>query len=173
MSHTDPHKPDDSSPTVPVPPLAEAADSGMNLGAPPPTAGQGSDSNLLLGESPPATVGSAVDLGGFHSPSADTDSVPVADLPEGTNPPSAQSLTSWTDVIRRQRAAMEAGGSDSTIQPPVRMDAPSDKDLLVKLAEVPAKGEAPSSAFFGKTADTSEIPEGQLPVYPPPPEAAA
>ncbi|HJZ89277.1 MAG TPA: hypothetical protein VKE40_00295, partial [Gemmataceae bacterium] len=174
MSHNDPHKPDDSSPTVPVPPLAEAADSGMNLGAGmDPNSGPGSDSSLRLDENPPATVGSAVDLGGFQAPSAGSESIPLANLPDGTNPPSAQSLTSWTDVIRRQRAAMEAGGSASGIQPPVQMDAPSDKDLLVKLAEVPARGEAPSSALFAKTADTSEIPEGQLPVYPPPPEAAA
>jgi chemotaxis protein histidine kinase CheA len=172
MSHTDPHKPDDSSPTVPVPPLAEAADSGMNLGAGmDPKADPGSDSNLQLGETPPATVGSAVDLGGFQAPSAGSDSIRVANLPDDANPPSAQSLTSWTDVIRRQRAALEAGGSDSGIQPPVRMDAPSDKDLLARLAEIPAKGETPSSAFFGKTADTSEIPEADLPVYSPPPEA--
>ncbi|HKB04968.1 MAG TPA: hypothetical protein VKD90_22285 [Gemmataceae bacterium] len=167
MSPNDPRKPNDSTPTVPIPPLAEAADSGMDLGGAQPQSGTGSDPELALGGRP-QEIGSAVDLGAFRPPVAGSGDIPLADL---ANPPSGQSLTSWTEVIRRQREALESGADSG--RTPVRVDSPSDKDLLAKLAEVPARGEAPSSAMFGKKGDTSEIPEGELPVYPPPPEAGA
>ena len=62
----------------------------------------------------------AIDLGDLK---AADEAVDFAALPE---PPSGQSLTSWTAVIRRQQAAADAAGAGG----PVKVDAPSDKDLL-------------------------------------------
>ncbi|HVK12360.1 MAG TPA: hypothetical protein VM597_26645, partial [Gemmataceae bacterium] len=71
-------------------------------------------------------------------------SIPLANLPD---PPSGQSMTSWTEVIRRQRAAAEA--APKAAEPVV--DAPSDRDLLGRINE----------------GDTSEIPAGEIPVVNP------
>jgi hypothetical protein len=85
-------------------------------------------------------------------PSEEASRVALAQLPE---PPSGQSLTTWTEVIRRQRAAQESkdepGGPE-----PVKVDAPSDKDLLTRLTEAEAK-EAPSGTAGGQPGSTSRI----------------
>ncbi len=99
-----------------------------------------------------------VDLGEFHL-QGDGSAIPLADLPE---PPSGQSLTSWTEVIRRQRAAQAAAQAAEAVE----VDAPSDKDLLVRVNV----NEAPrSSGVNGKRpGDTSEIRPADLPVFTPP-----
>src|SRR4051812_36606960 len=50
--------------------------------------------------------------------------IPLADLPEA---PSAQSLTSWTEIIRRQREQSQAEADSNAIPAtePVKIDAPS------------------------------------------------
>lgn len=90
-----------------------------------------------------------IDLGSLQS-RADEE-IPLADLPEQ---PSGQSLTSWTEVIRRQRAAAQAGQASAG---DFKVDAPSDKDILIRFDE----GVVPPR----RTGDTSEILPGDLPVY--------
>jgi hypothetical protein len=96
-----------------------------------------------------------VDLGEL-SMDQDGSAVPLAQLPE---PPSGQSLTSWTEVIRRQRAAQAEVLSAEAVE----VDAPSDKDLLgrVDVSDLGTPGEARSKG----TGDTSEIRQADLPVY--------
>jgi hypothetical protein len=87
------------------------------------------------------------------------DHVPLAKVPES---PSGQSLTSWTEVIRRQRAAQ---GTAQTADA-VKVDAASDKDLLTRLVEAEARGDTPSSIHRAKgSGDTDEYPEASLPVF--------
>src|SRR5438309_11025878 len=57
---------------------------------------------------------------------ADNEVVDFNALPE---PPSGQSLTSWTAVIKRKQ--LEADGVHAP--QPVKVDAPSDRDLLDRL----------------------------------------
>jgi hypothetical protein len=91
--------------------------------------------------------------------------IPLAQLPES---PSGQSLATWTEVIRRQRAAREAAEVDQ----PYQVDAASDKDLLNRLVEAEQRGEAPSGVGGGRRpGDTSEIPESKLPLFPPQPKS--
>jgi hypothetical protein len=95
----------------------------------------------------------AINLGDLN---ADDDEVQLASMPE---PPSGQSLTSWTEVIRRQRATQmksEASGS-------VKVDALSDRDLLTRMEEIPG------TAAVRRPGDTSPIPPAQLPIFTPPP----
>src|SRR5690242_3229225 len=82
-----------------------------------------------------------VDLGDL--PPGGDSAIPLATLPE---PPSGQSLTTWTEVIRRQRAAKQAAKAGE----PLQMDAASDKDLLNRLVEAETRGEAPSGVGGGK-----------------------
>jgi hypothetical protein len=91
-----------------------------------------------------------IDLGVLQP--TDDDVVSLA-LPE---PPSGQSLTSWTEIIRRQQIAGTANGADA-----VKVDAPSDRDLLARLDALAPPAKSPPG-------DTSEIPEAQLPIYAPP-----
>lgn len=74
-----------------------------------------------------------IDLG--NEGVVDLDDLPPADdevpLAQFLEPPSGQSLTSWTEVIRRQRAAARGPAG------PVRVDAPSDKDILTRVASGP------------------------------------
>src|SRR5262245_9679361 len=91
-----------------------------------------------------------IDLGVLQT--TDDDVVSLA-LPE---PPSGQSLTSWTEIIRRQQLAGTASGV-----PVVKVDAPSDRDLLARLDALAPSAKAPPG-------DTSEIPEAQLPIFVPP-----
>ena len=101
-----------------------------------------------------------VDLGDL--PPGGDSGIPLASLPE---PPSGQSLTTWTEVIRRQRAAQDAARAEQ----PYQVDSASDKDLLNRLVEAEQRGETPSGVGGGKRpGDTSEIPEGALPIYPAP-----
>jgi len=91
--------------------------------------------------------------------------IPLAQLPD---PPSGQSLATWTEVIRRQRAAREAAPPEQ----PYQVDAASDKDLLNRLVEAETRGEAPSGVGGGKRpGDTSEIPESKLPLFSPQPKS--
>jgi hypothetical protein len=90
-----------------------------------------------------------IDLGALQSSKVDEE-IPLASLPE---PPSGQSLTSWTEVIRRQRAVAQAGRASAG---EVRVDAPSDKDILIKFDEI---------KLPRRTGDTSEILPGDLPVF--------
>src|SRR5262245_5806969 len=104
-----------------------------------------------------------VDLGDL--PPGGDSAIPLATLPE---PPSGQSLTTWTEVIRRQRAAKQAAKGGE----PLQMDAASDKDLLNRLVEAETRGETPSGVGGGKRlGDTSEIPEGKLPLFAPQPKS--
>src|SRR3954454_16307443 len=82
---------------------------------------------------PEIDVGSegTVDLGDLPF-SDDASAIALAQLPE---PPSGQSLTSWTEVIRRQRAATEGAP-----QHPVSVDAPSDKDILLNVPATERSG---------------------------------
>ena len=89
-----------------------------------------------------------IDLGSLQSRAGDE--IPLASLPE---PPSGQSLTSWTEVIRRQRAVAQAGQASAA---DVRVDAPSDKDILIRFDDVLPRR---------RTGDTSEILPGELPVF--------
>jgi hypothetical protein len=95
-------------------------------------------------------------------PSEEASRVALAQLPE---PPSGQSLTTWTEVIRQQRAAQ--GQAPAGEQ--VKVDAPSDKDLLSRLGEAEAKELPSSTSGLRRTADTDELGSGELPVYAPPP----
>lgn len=122
MSPSDPHKPDDH-----YPPAAEPVDDDL------PTEILGPDAVIDLGDLATA------DDGGSGS-------IPLANLPD---PPSGQSLTSWTEVIRRQRAA--SGSVPPKPAAPV-VDAPSDHDLLSRMDDESRPG------------DTSEIRPGDLPV---------
>jgi hypothetical protein len=90
-----------------------------------------------------------IDIGSLQS-KADEE-IPLAALPES---PSGQSLTSWTEVIRRQRAAAQAGQASSA---DFKVDAPSDKDILIRFDEDVRPPR--------RTGDTSEILPGELPVY--------
>src|SRR5919197_4985417 len=54
--------------------------------------------------------------------------VALAQLPE---PPSAQSMTTWTEVIRQQRAAQGQSPSGA----PMKVDAPSDKEQIARLGQ--------------------------------------
>ena len=94
-----------------------------------------------------------VDLGEL-SMDQDGSAVPLAHLPE---PPSGQSLTSWTEVIRRQREAQ----ADARPTQGVDVDAPSDRDLLGRVNAAGAGGEGRPKA----SGDTSEIHPADLPVY--------
>jgi hypothetical protein len=87
-----------------------------------------------------------VDLGDLKSSEG---SIDLTSLPEA---PSGQSLTSWTAVIKRQKQQAEAAGTGAAA--PVRVDAPSDKDLLERLA-----------AQARKPGDTKEIPSADLPLF--------
>jgi len=89
-----------------------------------------------------------IDLGSLQSRSGED--IPLASLPE---PPSGQSLTSWTEVIRRQRATAQAGQASAA---DFKVDAPSDKDILIRFDEVLPRR---------RTGDTSEILPGDLPVF--------
>ncbi|MBO0700675.1 MAG: hypothetical protein J2P46_19925 [Zavarzinella sp.] len=95
-------------------------------------------------------------------PSEEASRVALAQLPE---PPSGQSLTTWTEVIRQQRAAQAEAAPDQ----PVTVDAPSDKDLLTRLGDADARESPSSTSGFRRTADTDELGSGELPVYSPPP----
>jgi hypothetical protein len=88
-----------------------------------------------------------VDIGEFRS--QDSGIFPPQPLPE---PPSGQSLTSWTEVIRRQRAAQESAIEAE----PVQVDAPSDKDILSAFTE---------NKTGKKSGDTSEILSSEMPVF--------
>jgi len=104
-----------------------------------------------------------VDLGDL--PPGGDSGIPLASLPE---PPSGQSLTTWTEVIRRQRAAQDAARAEQ----PYEVDSASDKDLLNRLVEAERRGEAPSGVGGAKRpGDTSEIPEASLPIFPAPPKS--
>jgi hypothetical protein len=94
-----------------------------------------------------------VDIGDFHL-QGDGSAIPLANLPE---PPSGQSLTTWTEVIRRQRAAQAASQAAEAVE----VDAPSDKDLLNRVNVV---NEAPDGKPK-QSGDTSEIRPKDLPVY--------
>lgn len=136
MSSND-HNPDDKKPTPP--PI-------------PPTKPIANDDDL-----PPLDLGSEaeIDLGDLDVTAAGSSAVPLADLPE---PPSGPSLTTWSAVVRRQREAQQA--ADAQPAGEVRVDAPSDKDILDHLPAAPKP-----------SGDTSEIPEADLPVFTPPSES--
>ena len=136
MSTNEPRRAEDSKP---IPRKADAADSASL-----PTIDLGQEG--------------IVDLGEFHL-QGDGSAIPLADLPE---PPSGQSLTSWTEVIRRQRAAQAAAQAAEAVE----VDAPSDKDLLerVDVNETPAA----NGVRAKRPGDTSEIRPADLPVYAPP-----
>src|SRR5687767_6804441 len=85
-------------------------------------------------------------------PSQEASKVALAQLPD---PPSGQSLTTWTEVIRRQRAAQDESGSGK-----MQVDAPSDKDLLTRLA-----GDAAARAGKKQPGDTSEILPSEMPIF--------
>ena len=95
--------------------------------------------------------------------------VPLDELPADM---SSQSLTSWTEVIRRQRAAAEEALPATPIPDalPVRVDSPSDRDLLgqdVFNQNLPPTGNSSRIPLASKVAgepDTQEIPEADLPV---------
>ena len=123
MSPSDPRDPDDRNP-----PAAEPVDDDVQ------TELIGPDGVIDLGDL------ASVDDGGSMS-------IPLANLPD---PPSGQSLTSWTEVIRRQRAAAET--APKAAEPVV--DAPSDQDLLSRIDD-------------RQPGDTSEIPAGEIPVVNP------
>ena len=103
MSNKDPKRPDESPRDKP---RHRITDSGSL-----PMVDVGQEGMVDIGELQLQSNGSAI---------------PLADLPE---PPSGQSLTSWTEVIRRQRAAQAAAQAGDS----VRVDAPSDKDLLTRV----------------------------------------
>jgi hypothetical protein len=107
-----------------------------------------------------------VDLGDLPI-SDDASAIALAQLPE---PPSGQSLTSWTDVIRRQRAAQNAdpAASPPPAAQPVEVDAASDKDLLELLLSGEGSG-AMARVGLPRSGDTSEIPQAEIPVYKPAP----
>ncbi|HEX3148659.1 MAG TPA: hypothetical protein VHR66_11275 [Gemmataceae bacterium] len=91
----------------------------------------------------------------------DDDSVQLAAMPE---PPSGQSLTSWTEVIRRQRAAqIKEEGSER-----VKVDALSDRDLLTRLEDDQRPGGA-AAVTPRRPGDTSPIPQAELPIFTAPP----
>jgi len=96
-----------------------------------------------------------VDLGELDF-SSEGSSIPMAELPP---PPSGQSLTSWTEVIRRQRAAQGA----VKVAEAVEVDAPSDRDLLAQFKDNVDLVESPSDAK--RSGDTSEIPQAEIPVF--------
>jgi hypothetical protein len=131
MSTKEPRRPDDQS--VPRP-RSEAADSASL-----PT--------INLDEE------GMVDIGDFHL-QGDGSAIPLANLPE---PPSGQSLTTWTEVIRRQRAAQAATQAAEAVE----VDAPSDKDLLDRVNVV---NQSPAGKPK-QSGDTSEIRPKDLPVY--------
>jgi hypothetical protein len=106
MSPSDPRDPDDRNP-----PAAEPVEDDVQ------TEILGPDGVIDLGDL------ASVDDGGSMS-------IPLANLPD---PPSGQSLTSWTEVIRRQRAASET--APKAAEPVV--DAPSDNDLRSRMADEP------------------------------------
>lgn len=126
MSPNDPKKPSNSN----IPPV----DGGDDL------------PQIDLGEE------AQIDLGDLSSGTGESSTIPLADLPES---PSGQSLTSWTEVIRRQQEMVKQASNPGEKSPIV--DAPSDRDLLARLA-----GE---DAGRDKSGDTSEIPEAELPVF--------
>lgn len=96
-----------------------------------------------------------IDLGELDL-SSEGSSIPLAELPEL---PSGQSLTSWTEVIRRQRAAQE----EVKVAKAVEVDAESDKDLLNHFTHTADVVESPSDAK--RSGDTSEIPQNEIPVF--------
>ncbi|WP_020470988.1 tetratricopeptide repeat protein [Zavarzinella formosa] len=149
MASTDPKKTPESDPARP--PMAEAADIFA-------ISEEGGEAFVDYGNVAPIHEGAS-------------GVIPLDELP---NPPSGQSLTSWTEVIRRQRAVAEAEAVPTPLPNPssVRVDAPSDKDLLSHLLEVdaartstgnssaiPLAGPLPATA-----SDTAEIPEADLPM---------
>lgn len=93
--------------------------------------------------------------------------IPLDELPE---PPSSQSLTSWTEVIRRQRAAAEAEVAPTPIPAgtPVAVDSPSDRDLLSHLMNLDANrvstGFSSTDPVSRHPAATTEIPEADIPM---------
>lgn len=99
--------------------------------------------------------------------------VPLDELPVEV---SDQSMTSWTEVIRRQRAAEAAvEPTPLPVAEAVRVDSPSDRDLLAK--DVFSETDRPSTGGSSKIPlagivnaqelDTHEIPEADLPVVVP------
>ena len=93
--------------------------------------------------------------------------IPIADLPD---PPSGQSLTSWTEVIRRQRSANVSPSKAAAEADSFQFDSPSDLDLIGQLQ---SKENKPTDEI-----PISELPvayeESDLPVYEdiPPPMAS-
>lgn len=92
--------------------------------------------------------------------------IPIAELPES---PSGQSMTSWTEIIRRQREANQPDADADVIEAkPVRVDAPSDVHLLNMVNPTDS-----AQAIFGHSdvlselplPETSEIPQADLPVF--------
>jgi hypothetical protein len=101
----------------------------------------------------PSTTDPKSDHGESDSPLRRTTSLPSFDLPsEGEidlgaleasdgvvnldalpEAPSGHSLTSWTAIIRRQQQEAHANGADA-----IKVDAPSDRDLLAKVDAPPA-----------------------------------
>ena len=130
MPANDPKNPADAKPDIPPPAEQQKGDSLSEFDL-------SYEGQVEFGELPPSEEASRVAL---------------AQLPE---PPSGQSLTTWTEVIRRQRAAQESKDEPDGPQP-VTVDAPSDKDLLTRLSEAEAK-EAPSGAGSGQPGSTSRI----------------
>jgi hypothetical protein len=100
-----------------------------------------------------------VDFGGVASIHEGASGViPIADLPD---PPSGQSLTSWTEVIRRQRATHDPKAKS----PPeaLAVDSPSDKYLIDQI--MPGED---SNTDEIQVAAISELPESQADFLLPP-----
>jgi len=151
MATDDPNTPKDSTeeariPTA-IPPMLEETD--LNVGE------HADDALVDFSDVAPLTDGAS-------------GVIPLAELPE---PASGQSLTSWTEIIRRQRetAPADAEGNYIPEATPVEVDAPSDAHLLKMV------GNTDSSVLYGQgesdvlsdlpLPETSEIPQADLPVF--------
>lgn len=81
--------------------------------------------------------------------------IPLDRLPETTG----ESITSWTEIIRRQRAAAEAA-QNPVGEIPVSVDAPSDQDILKRLLE----DQPDDLQLDGEGRDTDQLPQSAIPM---------
>jgi hypothetical protein len=108
-----------------------------------------------LGHLPPPTKG-------YSSSKVPLGSPPSAESPSG------QSLSTWSEVIRRQRAAVEAAAGTQTPLEPVKVDAPSDRDLLGKIQSENGEISGITKPSEPAGIDTSEISTSNLQIFTPP-----
>jgi TPR repeat len=155
MSANDPKKPDDPTPEAP-----SKSDRPSKTGGP---SKHGRPEGESLSEFDVSYEG-LVEFGDLP-PSEEASRVALAQLPE---PPSAQSMTTWTEVIRQQRAAQGQSPSGS----PMKVDAPSDKDLITRLGQADAQGPPSGTSGLKRAGDTDELASGELGVFTPPPAGA-